>query len=163
MVTPQVERLQSNRRALLVFRGSPPPIYRCYSSNHSNVPTIAVFPAIDPLFGFKMVILFALRSRPVLRADISNLPCENQEYKCTYTTTSPSTVKSRISSSYLSFSSGLNGAMIARSLFSNPDPGRLGSTEMGCISDTTRFAPIGSAEAGAMASVDRPSPQGRSL
>jgi hypothetical protein len=62
------------------------------------------------------------------------------------------TVKSSISSSYLSFSSGFGGARSARTQLSNPDPGDAGSTRVGCISDTARVAPKGNTSDGAIVS-----------
>ena len=68
----------------------------------------------------------------------------------TYTMRNPTTVKSSISSSYLSFSSGFGGARSARTQLSRPEPGDAGSTRAGCISDTTRVAPTGNTSDGAI-------------
>ena len=68
----------------------------------------------------------------------------------TYTAMKPMTVRSKISSSYRSFSSGLNGANTARIELRRPDPGIEGSIWTGCISETLRDAPMGKAEDGAM-------------
>lgn len=62
------------------------------------------------------------------------------------------TLKSNISSSYLSFSSGFCGASNARTQLSKPEPGDAGSTREGCISDTTRVAPTGNTSDGAILS-----------
>lgn len=70
----------------------------------------------------------------------------------TYTTRKPITVRSKISSSYRSDSSGLKGASKARTELRRPEPLDAGSTRTGCISERVRTAPIGSADEGAMLS-----------
>lgn len=76
----------------------------------------------------------------------------SKEMREAYMTRKPTTLRSRISSSYLSDSSGLSGASSARTAFRRPDPLCDGSTTTGCISDMIRVPPIGSAEVGAMVS-----------
>lgn len=65
-------------------------------------------------------------------------------------TRNPVTLRSKISSSYLSASFGLSGASSARTAFSNPEPLWVGSMRTGCISDNIRVPPIGRAEEGAI-------------
>ena len=67
-----------------------------------------------------------------------------------YMTRKPVTLRSKISSSYLSDSSALSGASSARTAFNKPDPVCAGSMRTGCISDKMRVPPIGRAEDGAM-------------
>ena len=70
-------------------------------------------------------------------------------------TRNPTAGKSRISSSYRSFSSSLKGASKARTLLSSLAPLDAGSINAGCISDKARAAPMGNAEEGAMDSTVR--------
>lgn len=78
---------------------------------------------------------------------------EEGERESTYTTRNITTVRSSNSSSYRSFSSGFSGASRATTAFSSPEPFEAGSTGMGWISETTRAAPIGRADEGAIDSV----------
>ena len=65
-------------------------------------------------------------------------------------TRNPTAGKSRISSSYRSFSSSLKGASKARTLLYSLALLDAGSSNVGCISDRVRTAPMGKAEEGAM-------------
>lgn len=66
----------------------------------------------------------------------------------------PTAGRSRISSSYLSDSSGFGEESRARTALYNPERGCAGSTSKGCISETTLVAPMGSADVGAIFSVN---------
>lgn len=91
-------------------------------------------------------------------------PRRNDPRRKTHMTINPTAGKSRISSSYRSFSSSLKGASKARTLLNSLALLDAESTNVGCISDRVRAAPMGNAEEGAIdseraSSVTRPEGQ----
>ena len=114
---------------------------------------MAVLPVSDPWVGERTVIRLLGKSKDVLSKlqHVSQI-LGGRERNNTNITANPRTFRSKISSSYLSASSGLGGAASAKTALYSPEPDWAGSPDKGCISDTTRVAPTGRADVGVVVS-----------